>query len=493
MSSALESIRQAHEDIERLTHLASCSLQSRETPTSPHPRLAFSSCAPRSTRAAEQLARDLIDVARTRSDTLTALYKDLDSAFAAPLQPTDPFSSFYARLRDVRDSHRSAGTGAADARSVPDDREKDEALLTLASSPPTFSGEEGGGRYLDLHLHYASYLNVMGSAHGKPGATVEYFAYVNKAITDFAAVPLATRNGRLYLQYLTELLEYLAAFADRTHPLDKVDEHIAGMKEKLRIDTIKRLEAVLEEFESPEAALAGMGPNGVKNELLTLGLKCGGRPIDRASRLFKAAKERSVGGRVILEGAIAFILQDLIAEVHAATGVNVEKKLSLSYAEIEADRVAEEAAAEGGTGYSYGLHDDGNENEDVEKTLYNPKDVPLGWDGKPIPYWMYKLHGLNHEFKCEICGNATYRGPRAFERHFTDVQHVQGLRCLGISYSKEYLMVTRIADARVLQEKLKRDSEKAIFDADADMEFEDAEGNLLNKKTYNDLARQGLL
>ena len=50
---------------------------------------------------------------------------------------------------------------------------------------------------------------------------------------------------------------------------------------------------------------------------------------------------------------------------------------------------------------------------------YNPKDVPLGWDGKPIPYWLYKLHGLNLYFTCEICGNATYRGPLAFQRHFT--------------------------------------------------------------------------
>lgn len=34
---------------------------------------------------------------------------------------------------------------------------------------------------------------------------------------------------------------------------------------------------------------------------------------------------------------------------------------------------------------------------------------PLDRDGKPIPYWLYKLHGLNHEFKCEVCGDITYR------------------------------------------------------------------------------------
>ena len=35
---------------------------------------------------------------------------------------------------------------------------------------------------------------------------------------------------------------------------------------------------------------------------------------------------------------------------------------------------------------------DSDEEEDV---IYNPLKLPLGWDGKPIPYWLYKLHGLN--------------------------------------------------------------------------------------------------
>lgn len=30
-----------------------------------------------------------------------------------------------------------------------------------------------------------------------------------------------------------------------------------------------------------------------------------------------------------------------------------------------------------------------------EEAIYNPLKLPMGWDGKPIPYWLYKLHGLN--------------------------------------------------------------------------------------------------
>ncbi len=30
------------------------------------------------------------------------------------------------------------------------------------------------------------------------------------------------------------------------------------------------------------------------------------------------------------------------------------------------------------------------------------ENYPVGWDGKPIPYWLYKLHGLGVEYKCEV-------------------------------------------------------------------------------------------
>lgn len=88
------------------------------------------------------------------------------------------------------------------------------------------------------------------------------------------------------------------------------------------------------------------------------------------------------------------------------------------------------------------LSESESEDEDNE-IIYNPKNLPLGWDGKvgprsrstlclanrlcvcwlfyppqPIPYWLYKLHGLNINYNCEICGNYNYRGPKAFQRHF---------------------------------------------------------------------------
>ena len=88
-----------------------------------------------------------------------------------------------------------------------------------------------------------------------------------------------------------------------------------------------------------------------------------------------------------------------------ATKENVERRMART-----ADELAEEEESE---------PEEEEESDDEETVPYNPKNLPLGWDGKPIPYWLYKLHGLNISYTCEICGNTTYRGPKAFQRHFS--------------------------------------------------------------------------
>lgn len=56
------------------------------------------------------------------------------------------------------------------------------------------------------------------------------------------------------------------------------------------------------------------------------------------------------------------------------------------------------------------LNEEGGEEEEEEERIYNPLKLPLGWDGKPIPYWLYKLHGLGVEYRCEICSDHVYMG-----------------------------------------------------------------------------------
>ena len=45
----------------------------------------------------------------------------------------------------------------------------------------------------------------------------------------------------------------------------------------------------------------------------------------------------------------------------------------------------------------------------------------------------------------------------------------------------------------LVQEKLKQTSKEIGFKPEIEEEYEDSEGNVFNKKTYEDLRRQGLL
>eukprot|EP00741_Cyanophora_paradoxa_P005593 tig00000912_g5421.t1 len=128
-----------------------------------------------------------------------------------------------------------------------------------------------------------------------------------------------------------------------------------------------------------------------------------------------------------------------------------------------------------------------------ERPIYNPLNLPMGWDGKPIPYWLYKLHGLNIEYKCEICGNYSYWGPRNFDRHFQEWRHAHGMRCLKIPNTKHFHGITLIEDALALYEKIKNQQGEENFKADVEEEYEDAQGNVFSRKTYEDLRRQGII
>lgn len=138
------------------------------------------------------------------------------------------------------------------------------------------------------------------------------------------------------------------------------------------------------------------------------------------------------------------------------------------------------------------LDEEGAENDDDEAAFYNPKNLPLGWDGKPIPYWLYKLHGLNLKFSCEICGNHAYNGPKMFIRHFSEWRHSHGMKCLGIPNTAHFAYVTLIDDAITIWEKMCAERDVAVWKADNE-EFEDINSNVITRKMYSDLYNQGFL
>jgi len=195
-----------------------------------------------------------------------------------------------------------------------------------------------------------------------------------------------------------------------------------------------------------------------------------------------------------LEWKVHEVVLKHLNEQLISTKTNIEKKQSKTWRELQDEwetekRALEKKAAEKllpGT-----AEDSGSEEEpEIKMTIDN---YPTGWDGKPIPYWLYKLHGLGVEYKCEICGNTSYWGRKAYEKHFQEWRHAHGMRCLGIPNSKHFHDITKINDAIQLYEKMKYDAAHADWKPEGEEEFEDKEGNVFNKKTYEDLRRQNLL
>ena len=155
------------------------------------------------------------------------------------------------------------------------------------------------------------------------------------------------------------------------------------------------------------------------------------------------------------EYVIAALCHEL-RDVMNTTLTFIEKKMIQSYEErVKDDREMVAAMAEaavtpgGGNGEARNSEgEDSDSSDEDEKPIYNPLNLPLGYNGKPIPYWLYKLHGLDEEYKCEICGNFSYWGKRAFDNHFQEWRHHNGMRCLGIPNTKHFHDITRIEDAK---------------------------------------------
>ena len=202
-------------------------------------------------------------------------------------------------------------------------------------------------------------------------------------------------------------------------------------------------------------------------------------------------------------------LLSTLAPILADTKSNVERRFSLTAREREQELLEQSKAPPPPPSTTT---KEGEEEEEEER-IYNPLKLPLGWDGKPIPYWLYKLHGLGVEYRCEICSDHVYMGRKNFERHFQESRHAFGMRALGLPNTKHFHEITKIEDALarefphslfyektlipcyilLVAEKLKREGKNEIFEQETMEELEDEEGNVYNRKTYEDLKKQGLI
>lgn len=455
----------------------------------------------------------LLERSALNAETLSSLYEDKDglrkeevSALSGP----NEFAEFYARFRSLKEYHRKFPNEVAEPMQMEFIKLK-EARDNPADEMQNvveFTDEEGYGKYLDLHELYDKFLNLRGVER------IDYLTYLETfdRLFDIAK----EKKNPEYRRYIEALLDYLYDYTHRVLPLYDLEGELekvmsafeeqwskgnfpGWMKDASSALAHSGAHLDLSAFSSPEE-LASLGLDRLKQALQALGLKCGGTLEDRAQRLFSTkgvpldqldpsffAKSRAGKGRdnaqkqkdIAAVEAQVYHLTELLGEQRQATRENVERKQARTSDELEEEEEHEEG------------HE--SDSDDEETVLYNPKNLPLGWDGKPIPYWLYKLHGLNISYSCEICGNFTYRGPKAFQRHFAEWRHAHGMRCLGIPNTAHFANVTLIEDAVALWHKLKAVKAKERWLPDQEEEYEDSLGNVVNKRTFEDLSRQGLL
>eukprot|EP01018_Ginkgo_biloba_P003226 Gb_06863 [translate_table: standard] len=507
-STLLDVTRGAHEEVERLERLVVKDLQ-REPATNKE-RLYQS-----------HRVRNMIDNIMLTTDKLIEIYEDKDHARKDEIASLggqgasgqNVFSAFYDRLKEIREYHRRHPIArVVDALDDPEELLKEEPRVE-------FSGEEAFGRYLDMHELYNEYVN------SKFGQLIDYSAFLEE-FPQTHNVPRNHKLTRQYKEYLANLLDYFISFFQRTQPLQDLDKIFLKVEAEFEERWVNGMvhgwedkglgngqpsiiqESIGLDYYSTVDELVELGPEKLKQALGALGLKTGGTVQQRAERLFLTkftpldeldrkhfAKgswpstkrtDEEISQQVNASKEVALMevkmqrLCELLHETLEETKANVEKKQALTYEEMEAEREEEDIQTE-------------SESDEDDQQVYNPLKLPMGWDGKPIPYWLYKLHGLGQEFKCEICGNHSYWGRRAFERHFKEWRHQHGMRCLGIPNTKNFNEITSIKEAKVLWEKIQERQGLNKWRPDLEEEYEDQEGNIYNKKTYTDLQRQGLI
>jgi splicing factor 3A subunit 3 len=500
-SSILEQIRENLQDVETLEKTLAR-------------QLAYKSENPKESVLTDHKIKNLLETTQKKcADTLATLNdsdgsKKEELAIIAgqksvnPQKAPDVWLNFYDRLKDIKDYHKKYIPAGTPYQARSDDYFVD-SVFEPPFEKPKFTGEEANGKFVDLHHLYLEFTNLKKIKEHQEYKVGDYLWYLQH-FDQFHEIPTSFKENDFskYKRYLQNMAEYLKDFFHRVQPLTDFTVIDAQHKEDF-------------EYRWKEGTIRGWEKRDIKDiknnplycqacrKLFTNehtfvnhfnGKKHKKNAKDMEQNLSKPTNEledKEDGDQVADVAEIknkelaeleVFIIQlkELLGDVVHDTLNQIRKKQTRTWDELQAES------------YDFKDANEGEEDEDDEP-VYNPKNLPLGWDGKPIPYWLYKLHGLGIEYKCEICGNYSYWGRRAFERHFQEWRHAYGMKCLRIPNTVHFKEITSINDALTLHRKLMYEAEVSRWKPDMEEEFEDSEGNVLNKKRYLDLERQGLL
>jgi len=392
---------------------------------------------------------------------------------------TNEFDQFYQQLAELKEIHRrhpnlqvedlEKNYRKRSREEMEEDRTYHHEIPLTSAISAMFTGEESWGRFLDLNTFHEQFLNLRGVR-----TSISYIDYL-RTFQGFRHLRRQTKNEE-YLQYLIRLQGYLESFLKKVQPLINHDK----LMNSIAVD----FERVWSEGNAPgqkEEAEATATTNGndstsplfcvacqktyAKETVFNAHLQSKQHkknveksktekqkvededPEPAQGNMTREARKREISRR---EFTILKLCQgEKLSQIIPATINNVERRSLLSGRERqkELQQLHEEA-----------LNPPTEAAEDEEKNgpgddfIYNPLKLPLGWDGKPIPFWLYKLHGLGTEYSCEICGNMVYTGRKNFEKHFGEPTHIHGLKCLGIPNMPLFKEVTSIEEA--LQRKI---------------------------------------
>jgi len=420
-----------------------------------------------------------------RNEKLAAIYEDASGERKEEIQSIagagpNLFSIFYERLREIKEYHRKFPYLTVE-------RPEAEQIMNAIGDEPTvpYTGEESYGKFLDLHALFEKYVNLKGVTK------VDYVAFINCffKFTDRGVV-----RDSAYKQYLEELAKYLVDFFRRSQPLFDLEEPLRQFTHDFEIAWNSNTyfpigsDLIIDNADGDITHNSNFNHQHKKHADPLYCKYCrkqfANKIVYNAHLAGKKHKRAEIKYTILdkeinqLENKINR-LADLLGEQIQATKEHVETKLS---------RTVEEIAAE--------IEDEGSleeEPEEEEEVRMTKENYPIGWDGNPIPYWLYKLHGLGNEYKCEICGNTSYWGRRAFEKHFQEWRHAHGMKCLRLENTKDFHEITKIQDALELDRRLKQLKTTGVWDAEKMEEYEDTEGNVMTKRMFLDLQRQGLI
>ena len=523
-NTILEQIRHKYEEIEQYEKAISKSLTYRDN--NPNESIVSETIIKRCQDKIQQNSRDIIDLFEDKSENfkqeklIMTGNTDYMNSKLCLLKPTninnsnnfysnllmkkrkaDIWVNFYDKIKEIKILNKS---GNDINHSTTGDKIFNN-LLSEINLKTLFTNEENFGKCLDLHELYHEYINIPNIFNNDNNdknkvifnmeniVKLNYLNYI-KNIDNFKNIPIKVKKSEEYIKYIKHLAQYLKSFFVKIYPLinfneiqDIIDskfeddqEHIDKSIELNEEEEIKKNELFCNICNKSFAKETLMDAHmKSKKHLKKVNLS----KNNDTNNINKNSQEKNKIEEDILHDIKYYEYQiirykDILQNIIDNTISQIHKKQTMTKEELESDRLNE-------------INIKKIEKEEKKK-IFNPKNIPMDWDGKPLPYWLYKVHGLGVEHKCEICGGASYWGRRAFEHHFQEWRHAYGMKCLRLPNTLQFKNITKIEDALKLHHKLIEDKNKTEFNPDVEEQYEDENGNVFNKKMIMDLKKQGL-